>query len=306
MTRYSSIDDLELQGTWLAIGVFDGVHIGHQVMLQKLSEGAQAENAPSAVLTFYPHPAVILGKREEFKWLSPIDERTELILNQGIDHVILQEFDRKFANTTAETFMKHLSRKLGIRHLLVGRDFALGHKREGDIPFLVEFGKKEGYEVHTIETVSDNVGVISSSLIRNLLHNGQVSEVKNKLGRPYALHGVVVHGDGRGRTINIPTANLQLPKDKLVPGNGVYACQAILGSVRKAAVTNIGTRPTFNSGEQSVHVETHLFDHQQDMYGEILKLEFVKRLRSEMRFPDVNALLEQIHKDIRKARSLLE
>ena len=133
MTLFSSINDLHMQGTWLAIGVFDGVHIGHQTMLDMLSEGARAEGAPSAVLTFNPHPAETLGKQEGFKWLSPIEERSELILAQGVDHVILQHFDRQFATTTARTFMETLSRQLGLRHLLIGHDFALGHNRQGNV-----------------------------------------------------------------------------------------------------------------------------------------------------------------------------
>jgi riboflavin kinase / FMN adenylyltransferase len=305
VTRYSSLDDLHLQGTWLAIGVFDGVHIGHQAMLKTLSEGARSEKAPSAVMTFDPHPAVTLGSQEDFKWLSPIDERCDLILNQGVEHVILQHFDKKFAATSARVFMETISRQLGIRHLLVGHDFALGHNREGDVPFLSELGKRLGYVVHPIDAVSDEDGVISSTLIRELLHNGKVSPAAANLGRPYALFGEVVHGDGRGRTINIPTANLSLPYKKLVPMNGVYACWATVGTIRKQAVTNIGTRPTFTKGEQTVHVEAHLLDHSGEIYGQVMKLEFVERLRDEKRFSGVEELLAQIHKDIAKTRSLL-
>jgi riboflavin kinase/FMN adenylyltransferase len=304
VTQFSSINDLHMQGTWLAIGVFDGVHIGHQTMLHMLSKGARAEKAPSAVLTFEPHPAVTLGMQEGFKWLSPINERSELILAQGVDHVILQHFDLQFASTPARTFMETLSRQLGIHHLLVGHDFALGHNRQGDVAYLAELGKSLGYIVHPIDTVTDKDGVISSTLIRGLLSSGQVSQAASKLGRAYALTGEVVHGDGRGRTINIPTANLSLPDDKLVPLNGVYACWASLGTIRKPAVTNIGTRPTFSSGEQ-VFVETHLLDHQQEIYGQMIKLEFVESLRTEKRFPDVHALLKQIHKDIDTTRTLL-
>ena len=303
-TRYSSLHDLNLQDTWLAIGVFDGVHIGHQAMLKTLSEGARSEKATSVVLTFDPHPAETLGMQADFKWLSPIDERTDLILSQGIDHVILQHFDKHFAKTSARAFMESISRQLGIRHLLVGHDFALGHNREGDVPYLAELGRALGYAVYPIDAVSDGDGVISSTLIRELLRSGQVSPAAAKLGRPYALFGEVVHGDGRGRTINIPTANLALPLDKLVPMNGVYACWANLGTERKAAVTNIGTRPTFTSTD-SVNVETHILGHRGEIYGQVMKLEFVERLRDEQRFSGVEELLAQIHKDITRTRILL-
>jgi len=305
LTRYSSLHDLILQDTWLAIGVFDGVHIGHQAMLKTLSEGARSEKVPSVVLTFDPHPAVTLGMQADFKWLSPIDERTDLILSQGIDHVILQHFDKHFAKTSARAFMESISRQLGIRHLLVGHDFALGHNREGDVPYLAELGRALGYAVYPIDAVSDGDGVISSTLIRELLRSGQVSPAAAKLGRPYALFGEVVHGDGRGRTINIPTANLALPEDKLVPLNGVYACWSWLGDVRKPAVTNIGTRPTFTKGEQTVHVEAHILDHSGEIYGQVMKLEFMERLRDEQRFSGVEELLAQIHKDITRTRILL-
>ena len=305
MTSHSSLNDLKLKDTWLAIGIFDGVHLGHQAMLHTLSEGARAEKAPSAVLTFEPHPAVTLGMQEDFKWLSPIDERTDLILEQGIKHVILQQFDKVFSQTPARNFMESISRQLGIRHLLVGHDFALGHNREGDVPFLTELGKTLGYTVHPIDAVTDEDGVISSSLIRKLLLDGQVARANTKLGRYYALYGEVVHGDGRGRTINIPTANLELPFKKLVPKNGVYACWASIGDLRKVAVTNVGTRPTFTKDEQSVHVETHILDHSGEIYGQVMKLEFVDRLRDEQRFSGVEELLAQIHKDIEKARVVL-
>ena len=305
MTSIFSLNELHLQGTWLAIGIFDGVHIGDQSILGQLKEGARTESVPSALLTFDPHPAETLGKQKDFKWLSPISERSDLILAEGVEHFILQQFDLEFAATSARAFMEAVVHHLGIRHLLVGHDFALGHNREGDIPFLTELGRELGYLVHPIDAVADQDGVISSTLIRELLYKGEVTKAASKLGRNYPLYGEVVHGDGRGRTINIPTANLELPDDKLVPLNGVYACWAWLEGVRKPAVTNIGTRPTFSAGGQIRYVETHLLDHQQDMYGQVMKLELVERLRDEQRFSGVNELLTQIHMDIGRTRQIL-
>jgi len=305
VAQVNSLNDLSLQNTWLAIGVFDGVHRGHQHMLNLLTAGAHAESAPAVVLTFDPHPAVILGKQTGFKWLSPSGERSTLLKAQGVDHIILQHFDRDFATISARDFMESLSRQLGIRHLLVGHDFALGRDRQGDVPYLTTLGKELGYTLQMVEAVSDQDGVISSTRIRQNIRTGRVAEASRELGRLYDVFGEVVHGDGRGRTIQIPTANLDLPGDKLIPANGVYACWANVDGVRKASVTNIGTRPTFTIGEQVLHMEAHILDHHEDIYGKVLNLEFVERLRPEQRFPSVEALIGQIHADIARTHKLL-
>jgi riboflavin kinase/FMN adenylyltransferase len=306
VTQVYSLDDISLQNTWLAIGVFDGVHRGHQEMLRQLRAGAQTESAPAVVLTFEPHPAVVLGHQADFKWLSPGDERTELLAAQGVEHIILQHFDQDFAAIRARDFMQSLSVRLGLRRLLVGYDFALGRNREGNLAFLTELGRELGYTVQPISPVSDTSGVISSTRIRQNIRNGEVSEAALGLGRDYFVRGEVVHGDGRGRTIQIPTANLELPPSKLIPANGVYACWAWIGGTRCPAVTNIGTRPTFTSGEQASHVETHLLDFQEEIYDQTIQLEFVSRLRTEQRFPSVEALVGQIHRDIEQAKNILK
>ena len=302
MTQVKSLNELSLQNSWLAIGVFDGVHRGHQHMLNLLTTGAHAESAPAVVLTFDPHPAVVLGKQTGFKWLSPPDERSTLLSACGVDHIIQQYFDRDFAAISAWDFMESLSRHLGIRRLLVGHDFALGRDRQGDVPYLIKLGKELGYTLQAVEAVSDQDGVISSTRIRQNIRTGRVVEASQKLGRFYDVFGDVVHGDGRGRTIQIPTANLDLPGDKLIPTNGVYACWANVDGMRKMAVTNVGTRPTFTIGEQTLHVETHILDHGDDIYGKVLHLEFVERLRPEQRFPSAQTLVAQIHADIASAR----
>ena len=305
MTQVLSLDDLSLQNSWLAIGVFDGVHLGHQKMLQQLRQGAQQESAHSIVLTFEPHPAEVLGNQVDFKWLSPPDERTESLNVRGIDQIILQHFDREFASIRALDFMEKLSQKLGLRALLVGYDFALGRNREGDLEMLAEMGKKLGYRLQVIAPVSDRYGVISSTRLRKNVREGDMVRAAAGLGRFYPVEGLVIHGDGRGRTIQIPTANLEIPTSKLIPANGVYACWSWIAGKRHPAVTNIGTRPTFTSGEQVPHMETHLLDFNEEIYGEKMRLEFVDRLRNEQRFPSVEALVGQIQADIQQARILL-
>ena len=305
MTQVISLNDLSLNNTWLAIGVFDGVHLGHQHMLNLLTMGAHSESCPAVVLTFDPHPAVVLGKQADFKWLSPPEERTSLLQARGVNHIIIQHFDKDFARISARDFMASLSRQLGLRRLLVGRDFALGRDRLGDIPFLISLGKEMGYSLQVVDAISDQSGIISSTRIRRNIREGDVSQASQGLGRDYDVFGEVVHGDGRGRTIQIPTANLKLPVDKLIPSNGVYACWAMVDGIRKKAVTNVGTRPTFTSGEQPLHVEVHLLDFEGDIYGKILHLGFVEKLRSEIRFPSVDALVAQINEDITKTRILI-
>lgn len=306
VTQVFSLNELKLENAWLAIGVFDGVHRGHQKMLQMLVNGARAESVPAVVLTFEPHPAIVLGKQVDFKWLSPPDERNTLLMSQGVDHIVLQHFDREFANIGAREFMQKLSQQLGLRRLFVGHDFALGHNRQGDVTFLSEIGKQLNYTVQLIEPVSDQNGVISSTRIRNTIRAGSVEDASQDLGRYYSVSGRVVHGDGRGRTINVPTANLDVPADKLVPARGVYACWAWLAGKRMPAVTNIGTRPTFTSGEQATHVETHILDLHADIYEQEVRLEFVARLREEQRFSSVQELVAQIHADMEQTRSSLE
>lgn len=306
MSLVHDFTQIQLKNAWLAIGVFDGVHLGHRYMLQSLVDGARTNGVPSVVMTFDPHPAEVLGNQPGFQWLTPAQERVAEFQSLGVKHIIMQQFDRSFAGIEAGEFMLALSRQIGLHHLLVGYDFALGRDRQGNADVLEAIGKNLGYELNRIEPVRDGSGnIISSTRIRSLLQQGNVSQSGSLLGRSYALTGRVVHGDGRGHTINIPTANLKLPADKLVPARGVYACRAWLGSQNWLAVTNIGTRPTFTSGEQVSHVETHLLDFDQQVYGNEMRLEFMDRLRDEQRFPSVEALVTQIQSDISQARRLM-
>jgi len=275
-------------------------------MLELLTKGAKAESTASTVLTFEPHPAEVLGKQADFKWLSPPQERSSLLTALGVEHIILQHFDSDFARISAGDFMQEVSRQLGLRRLLVGFDFALGRDRQGNVPYLTALGRQLGYTVEPVEPVSDLNGVISSTRIRQYIRQGKVEKASLDLGRYYSVQGSVVHGDGRGHTINIPTANLDVPAYKLIPANGVYACWAWLADRRMPAVTNIGTRPTFTSGIQVPHVETHILGWSESIYDQELRIEFVQRLRDEQRFPSVEALVAQINTDIKQSRNILD
>jgi riboflavin kinase/FMN adenylyltransferase len=305
MQHYRSLDDIALQNSWLTIGVFDGVHRGHQEILSNLTAGAHQNGAPAVVLTFWPHPAVVLGKRHDLKCLTTPEERAELLGTQGVDVVITQPFTPDFAALSAFDFMRRVSRNLGLRSLWIGYDFALGHNREGDLDRLTELGKEFGYGVQAIGPVKNGGDVLSSSLIRQRIRSGDVTRAAENLDRFYNLSGTVVHGDGRGRKINIPTANIDYPRDKVIPANGVYATWAWVAGQRYPAASNIGINPTFTPDKQTPNVEAHLLDFDRDLYGQEVKLEFVERLRDELKFNSVEALLEKIREDIAQTREIL-
>ncbi|HEX9389322.1 MAG TPA: riboflavin biosynthesis protein RibF, partial [Anaerolineales bacterium] len=279
-------------------------HRGHQEIIKKLTTGAHAEDAPAVVLTFDPHPASVLSGHE-IKCLTLPDERADLLGKLGVDVVITEQFTRQLSTVTAYDFMSRLTRQLGLQHLLIGYDFALGKGREGNARRLTEIGSELGYSVEVVSALSDESGVISSTEIRKLIEVGNVAEAARLLGHPYSLHGPVIHGDGRGRTINVPTANISYSHDKMIPAKGIYACWAYLKDKKYQAAINIGTNPTFTPDKQSPNVEAHLLDFRQVIYGEDVRLEFVARLRDELRFDSVEKLLDQIWKDVEIAREVL-
>jgi len=255
-------------------------------------------------LTFDPHPANVLAGRA-IRMLSTPEERADLLASLGVDAVITHPFDRTTAELTAHDFMSRLKDCLGLSHLLIGYDFALGKGREGNAGRLAELGRELGYSVDVVSAVSDESGVISSTEIRKLVAVGNVTEAAKLLGRNYTLAGPVVHGDGRGRKINIPTANIYYPESKLIPAHGIYACWAHVGGERVMAATNIGINPTFTPDKRTANVEAHLLDFNRDLYDQHVTLEFIQRLRDELKFGSVDALLTQIHADIAKTRQIL-
>jgi riboflavin kinase/FMN adenylyltransferase len=302
----SSINDLALEDTWLTIGIFDGVHLGHRALISRLVNGAHSVGTLAVVLTFHPHPAVVLGGKKDFKALSTPAERAVLLEALGVDVIINQAFNQAFAAQTAKDFMCRIWQTLSLHHLVLGYDTALGRGREGDAARLTELGRDLGYTVEVVEPVREGESIISSGAIRTLVREGNVAQASALLGGPYAVSGQVVHGDGRGRHINIPTANIDYLGGKLIPANGIYATWVCVDGERFLGATNIGTNPTFTPEKQTSSIETHLLDFDRDLYGKEIKLEFVTRLREEMKFPSVDALLDQIHLDIDRTRLLLK
>jgi riboflavin kinase / FMN adenylyltransferase len=307
MQHYHSLDDIRLVNSWLTIGVFDGVHRGHQEILGQLVSAAHAAGEPAVVLTFFPHPAEVLGGKTTFKWLTTPDERAALLGSFGVDYVITQIFDLALAEQTAGEFMRRLKRTLGLRHLFIGYDTALGRGRAGDAVRLTRIGIELGYTVQVVPPLEDQQGIISSTRIRAAVADGKVSNAASDLGHCFSITGPVIHGDGRGHTINLPTANIQIPAGKLLPIYGIYATRAWVDGQAHPAATSIGIRPTFYINDPPAPtIEAHLLDFNQDLYGKEVKLEFVEFLRLEQKYSSVQALMEQIQKDIAQTRFLLE
>jgi len=304
MMHYRSLEEINLKNSWLAVGVFDGVHHGHQQIIRRLVEGAHKNDMLAALLTFDPHPAKVFG-RGDIKLLTLPGERARLLGNLGVDVVITHPFDMDLANVTALDFMKRLKTQLGLAHLVLGYDSTLGKDREGNAARLTEIGLELGYSVEVVSALGDESGVISSTEVRKLVAVGKMSAAASLLGHPYSLQGLVSVGDRRGRTIGFPTANLDYAREKVIPAGGIYACWAYLGSERFKAAVNIGTNPTFTPDKQTLNVEAYLLDFDRDIYGEILQLEFIERLRDELKYTTVEALIEQIEQDVEQTREIL-
>ncbi len=301
------IDDLTKvslrQETILTIGAFDGVHRGHQVLVERVVQRAHATDRLAVLITFHPHPAVVLAPDRAPSYLTTPGEKAALLEGLGVDLLVLFPFDLKVAATPAREFMVSVSEHLRVRELWVGADFALGRNREGDVSRLQELGLELGYDVHVVGSVKRSQSVISSSRIRALIREGQVEEAAELLGRYPSLSGEVVLGAQRGRTLGFPTANLEVRPERAVPANGVYAVFAVLGTQRYPAVANVGIRPSFDNGQRIV--ETHIFGFERDIYGCDLVVEFVARLRDERRFEDIDDLVAQIGRDSEAAQSIL-
>ncbi|PJF44286.1 MAG: bifunctional riboflavin kinase/FMN adenylyltransferase [Phototrophicales bacterium] len=292
------------QPSIVTVGMFDGVHRGHQWLVRQLVEAAQKNQYLSVVLTFFPHPDVVIRGITGRYYLTEPNERAELLGELGVDIVVTFPFNEQVRQMRAQTFVDQLVEHTKMVEFWATADFALGYKREGNIAFLQEQGTIKGFRVHTIELVADEQGdILRSALIRDVLNAGDIRRVSYLLGRPYRVKGTVVHGEKRGRKIGFPTANVSVWEGKLLPANGVYACWAFLGEERFMAVTNVGQRPTFDG--EDITVEAHLLDFDRDIYGEELALDFVERLRGEMKFDGIQSLINQIQQDVMLGRSIL-
>ena len=288
-------------GRWegyVTIGVFDGVHRGHQQLVARTVEGAHSTNGVAIALTFDPHPATALG-HESPPLLTTVEERAELLAALGLDVLVVLPFTPATARTPATDFVEPLVRHLHLAKLWAGPDFALGHRREGDIPFLRRLGVERGFTVHIVEPLVWEGRLVSSSRVRAALKAGDIPQATGCLGRPYRLAGVVRHGRGAGSD-KVPIVSISPPPRRLIPASGVYDCLAHTErSGAHSAVVYVGAHPT-------PVIEAHLFDFDGDLRGQVLALDFVARLRDERAFSTPKAMAAQIHADIARAQIILE
>lgn len=289
----------------VTVGVFDGVHRGHAAVVARAKQRADRAHARLVVFTFDPHPETVLTNTAARPQLALPGEKSELLREAGVDEFRVLRFSEAMAAKSPQTFLcQHVFPYYRLAVLVVGYDFAMGRNRKGTVSVLRALGGRLGFEVEAIEAARDGGGVISSSGIRKALAEGRLDDVEAWLGRPYRLRGHVVTGDGRGREIGYPTANVAVDPRKSRPGSGVYVVKVSGGGLAHApAVVNLGRRPTFGDGEETV--EVHVLDFEGDLVGEHLSVEFGPRLRDELKFADINALRDQIRADIDRAREVL-
>jgi riboflavin kinase/FMN adenylyltransferase len=286
------------------IGNFDGHHRGHHALLKQVVETARHAHGTAVVLTFDPHPVKILAPHVDLRFLTNREEKRVRFEQAGIDEVVSLEFTQAFASLSPEMFVEQvLCKGLGLKEIFVGQHFAFGHKRAGRIDDLVALGKRFDFIVHPIPPVMIDGGVVSSTRIRQLIMTGKVDQAAVLLGRHYALSGVVSSGEGRGRTLGCPTANLRLPPDRVAPADGIYASVAIIDQERHDSVAYIGTRPTFDGGERGLEVS--ILDGIHELYGRTLTVEFIGRIRGDASFDSGEALSRQITADVDSARGIL-
>ncbi|MFV1949730.1 MAG: bifunctional riboflavin kinase/FAD synthetase [Anaerolineales bacterium] len=306
MQHFYDLTDIQLEKSFVSIGSFDGVHLGHQQIIQDLVEKAGQAKIPTAVITFHPHPQLIIHDEKRPYYITMPEQRAALLGQMGIDFVLTYPFDKDTSSLPAEEFVTTLQERFHFSELWIGYDFALGKNREGNSNRLKEIGGKLSFEVHEIPAFKHQGEIVSSSGIRKKIRVGDVKSAASLLGRPFEIRGKVVKGDNRGKSLGFATSNLSVSPEMVDIKPGVYACQAeIQGEILKA-VTNIGFRPTFWEGVKSALIEAHILDFSRDIYGQQLGLRFYDRLRDEKKFDQVNDLIHQIKVDIDLARSILE
>ena len=288
----------------VTIGSFDGVHLGHQKVLNDLKDIAKNDNARTVVISFEPHPRIFFNPDTDLRLLTTADEKAKLLSQQNIDELILQKFDDKFAKQDAETFIKKLVENLNMTDLLIGYDNRFGKDRKGTFDFVKTLEQKYGFKTHKIEPLIIDGKPVSSSIIRKALSNGDVQSAQTYLGRPYALTGKVVEGNRLGRTLGFPTANIKVDNTfKLIPKQGVYLVKSIIDNQPVFGMMNIGFRPTINGKKQIM--EIHFFDFNGDLYGKSIPVYFLERLRDEQKFPNLEALKNQLKKDAVLSRQII-
>jgi riboflavin kinase/FMN adenylyltransferase len=291
----------------ITIGAFDGVHVAHRALIAGAVMRAREQGVKSAVISFNPHPDTVVRPNYPMIYLTTLEDKAELIAEIGADYLIVQPFTTDFMRLTPEQFVDWLTSPANVTEIHVGEDFVFGHKASGNIVKLREMGSQRGFHVHSLAPLEVGNAIVSSTSIRKLLLEGDVEHASRLLDRFHSLQGIVLHGAQRGRVIGFPTANIEIPSNFAIPGNGVYATiTTILEGDRRleySSVTNIGVRPTFDNGTRSI--ETHLLDFSDDIYDKHLKVQFVAKLRDERKFSGIEEIRAQLQLDVMKGREVL-
>ena len=307
MKIFNSLEAItpDFHHTYVTIGNFDGVHIGHQCIFNRIQSEAKQAGAKTAVMTFDPHPKMILHpERRPFYLIATKEEKMALLEKNGIDAAFLIPFSLDFAKTTAQTFVQDiLWQHLRVRKVFIGHDYTFGYGKEGNQAFLEKYGQNLGFSVSVIDAVKLSDTIISSTLVRQCILDGEIHKAMTFLGRPYNIKGTVIKGYRRGEGLGFPTANLD-PEKVLLPKEGVYAAWIILENQQFDAVLNIGYNPTFSNDHLTI--EIHLLDFKEDLYGKTLQVYFVDRLRDEMKFATAEKLALQIRHDVIHAKEVLQ
>jgi riboflavin kinase/FMN adenylyltransferase len=298
LKKYQSLNEfIPTKKTIVTLGTFDGVHLGHNVILDKICNIAKQENLESVLLTFFPHPRLIVSNDTEIKMLNTLSEKAILLGQKGIQNFIIHPFDKLFSELSPREFVKQvLIKQLNIQKIIIGYDHKFGKNRAADFNDLIAFGKEFGFEVEEISAKQINEVSVSSTKIRNSLIEGNISLANAYLGYPYMLSGIVVKGNQLGRTIGFPTANIEISENyKLIPKNGVYIVTAIVNNQTIFGMMNIGIKPTL--GDNVPTIEVHLLDFSEDIYNQKIQVNVIERLRDEQKFESFEALKSQLEID---------
>ena len=299
----TAADYKRIKDSVVTIGTFDGVHIGHQKIISRLVDIAKTNDLQALVLTFFPHPRMVVQKDSDIKLINTIDEKAAQLQELGVDHLVVKEFTKSFSRLTALEYVRDvLVNKLKVKHIIVGYDHHFGRNRTATIDDLIEFGKFYDFEVTQIDAQEIGDVAVSSTKIRTALHEGKMKIANQFLGYDFMLTGIVVKGKGLGSNLNFPTANIYIEESyKLIPKEGVYLVQSNLNGHQTYGMMNIGKNPTV-SQDNKTHIEVHFFDFDVDLYGKTLKIELLDHLRSEIKFPNIDALKEQLENDKSNAK----
>ena len=306
MTLIEEFQALNIRdGSIVAIGVFDGLHIGHLTLLKRLGEESIRLHLEPVVMTFRNHPNSVLRRNFVTRYLISVEERIDRIKRLGLENIVPVDFDAELSKLKVESFVNLLIKTIKMKVLVVGPDFVVGHNREGTISVLKNLGRKLGFSVMVIPQIFDsNEKIVSSTAIREAISCGTMERASLMLGYNYSMHGKIVRGAGIGKELGFPTANIEVSDQILVPRDGIYATFATLANSKYMSVTSIGNRPTFEDNGHSV--ETFILGLQSDIYGSILKLEFVSWLRDQVKYVNIEDLKDQIDKDVQIAKEILE